>query len=177
MKKNIILVFILALVAQLSYAQTANTGPEPKVKRVFPGFTFGANYTSHWSPELSLLLGMTNRSDKATKINSMLMHGPTLGVQLSKFDNAQRIIPRLSYEYYSNFWGGRLCLTDYFNRNIHSIYISPEAGFSGGGFLNLFFGVNLPVSENKIAEVRTFRFSATVDLLFFYFGKDKSQKK
>lgn len=177
MKKNIILILFLGVLASGSYAQNIDSIPEPKVKRVFPGLALGANYTSYWNPEASFILGFTNRSDKATKLHSMVMHGPTLGVQLSKFDNAHRIAPRFSYEYYCTFWGGRICVTDYFNKDSHSIYISPEAGFSGGGFFNLFFGVNLPVSENKIAEVRTFRFSATIDLLFFYFAKDKSQKK
>ena len=177
MKEKIILVFALALLTNMCVAQNKDSIAEPKVKSVFPGITLGTNYTSYWNAEASFLLGLTNTSEKATKIHSMLMHGPTFGFQLARYNHAFRAAPKFSYEYYTNFWGGRICVVDYLDDGIHSIYVSPEAGLSFGSFLNLFFGVNLPVSDAKIAEVKTFRFSATVDLLFFYFEKDKSKRK
>ena len=92
---------------------------------------------------------------------------------MGNYGHAFRVVPKISYEYYTTFVGGRVSLVDYMINDLHSLYLCPEAGISFGGILNLYAGVSLPFSGNKITDINTFRFSANMNILFFFFKKDQ----
>ena len=171
MKKKIVFIFTLGILTNFSYAQT-DTIYEPKVKRVFPAIQLGGNKTGSWKGEAAFLLGLTNRSLKQTKTMTMIMHGPSIGCEMGRYLHAFRIAPKISYQYYTSFIGGRISLVDYMDDNLNNLYICPEAGISFGGFVNIFAGASFPVSDNKVADVNTFRLTANMNLLFFFFKKD-----
>lgn len=170
--KIIFTLFLFAFFANFSFAQGSDTlMPTVKYKKVFPGLVLGWNRVGFSTAEAALIIGLTNNKIKQTKIMSMIMHGPSFGCLAGKYENAFRIAPKLSYEYYTSFLGGRISAIDFMKNDEHNLYVSPEAGISFGSILNIFAGANFPVSGEELPEVKTFHLSVTVDLLFFYFGK------
>ena len=160
-----------------SFAQDTVLVPSNKYKKVLPGMILGANRSGFWTGEAGFFLGLTNKSMEQTKIMSMFMHGPSLRCELSKRNDTLLIAPKFSYEYLTGFFSGRLSFVDYMWNGNNNLYFSPEVGMSFGSLINIFCGVNLPVSDDKFKDVKTFRLSITTNLLFFYFGKNKSGKK
>ena len=173
MKNTIILLLLLALSYGWCRAQGTDSVQAPKYKKVFPGLTLGAHRVGFWTGEAGLLLGFTNNKLEQTKIMSMILHGPSLGCEMGRYENAFRVAPKLSYGYYTSFLAGKVSLVDYMKNEDHNLYISPEAGLSFGSFLDLFAGANFLVSGNEIPDVKTFRLTLSINLLFFYFGKGK----
>ena len=162
---------ILLFVSCSLYGQDSLS--HPKYKKVFPAIQLGGNKTGSWKGEAAFLLGLTNNSLKETKILSMIMHGPSIGCEMGSYNDAFRIAPKISYEYYTSSIGGRISLVDYAVNDLHNLYFCPEAGISFGGILNLYAGVSLPFSGNKVTDINTFRFSANMNILLFFFKKDK----
>lgn len=168
---------LFALAANFSHAQGSDTlKPTVKYKKVFPGLVLGWNRVGFSTGEAGLLIGLTNNSLKQTKLMSVFLHGPSLGCELGNYQEAFRAAPKLSYEIYTLYLGGKISVIDYMNDNIHSLYISPEAGITLASMLNIFAGANFPVSGEEVEDVKTFRMTVSINLLFFYFGKDKSKK-
>lgn len=174
MKKAILLLFFL--ISLFAKGQILDTiASSNKFKKHFPGITLGYNHTGFHSAEAGFVFFLINNSNKETNMFSMILHGPSVGCQLGNYLSAFRVAPRISYEYYTTFIGGRISLVDYMDDDIHSFYLSPEAGISFGSTLNLFAGASIPISDNSISDVSAFRLTAAVNLLFFYFGKDKKK--
>lgn len=178
MKNKILFVALLCLATTLSQAQSADTlKPSEKYKKVFPGITLGWNRVGFSTGEAALLIGLANNSLKQTYAMSMIMHGPSFGCQVGEYNNAFRVAPKFSYEYYTSFLAGRVSLVDFLDDDVHSFYVCPEAGISFGTLLNVFAGANFPVSKQTVTDVKTFRLTISANILFFYFAKDKSRKK
>ncbi|TAL61091.1 MAG: hypothetical protein EPN85_05690 [Bacteroidetes bacterium] len=178
MKNKGLFLLLFVLAANFSPAQHPDSLQlAEKYKKVFPGITLGWNQVGFSTGEAGLLIGLTNNSSQQTKTMSMIMHGPSFGCQVGTYNNAFRVAPKFSYEYYTTFVGGRVSVVDYMDDHIHSLYFSPEAGISFGAFLNFFAGANLLVSGNEIQDVKTLRFTVSLNLLLFYFGKNQSKKK
>ena len=164
------------MISICSMAQKTDSIPQNRYKKTFPGMVLGANKVGFWTGETGFFLGLTNNKMKQTKILSMFLHGPSLRCELGKQNDTLLIAPKFSYDYFTTYLGARISLVDYIRSNKHNLYISPEAGVSLGSFLSVYAGVNFPISSNELIEIKTFRLSITTNLLFFYFGKDKSGK-
>lgn len=175
--KTLPLTLLFALCAGFANAQTADTlTPSVKYKKVFPGITLGWNYVGFSTAEAGFIIGLTNNSLKQTKAMTMIMHGPSFGCEMGNYENAFRVAPKVSYGYYTSFLAGRLSVVDFMKNDAHSFYVSPEAGLSFGSLLDFFLGANFLVSGNEIPDVSTFRGTLSLNLLFFYFKKEKSKK-
>lgn len=175
MKTKIFFTSLLFIcLASFSFAQGSDSIAAPKQQLFWPGIKLGGNYTGIWTGESEFVFGLnTSDPEKISKITSTVLHGPALGCEFGNYENAFRVAPKFSYVYYSYFFGARISATDYMKGNEHNIYISPEAGISMTGFLNIFAGVNFLASGNEVKGIKMFRASVTIDLLFFYFSKDK----
>jgi len=135
--KFIFTLFAFVLIANFAHAQDTDTlKPTVKYKKVFPGISLGWNRIGFSTGEAGLLIGFTNNSLKQTKAMSMVMHGPSIGCEMGNYENAFRVAPKFSYEYYTTFIGGRISIIDYMNNGLHNLYVSPEAGIAFGAFLN-----------------------------------------
>ena len=176
MKNKILFLLLLALAANFSQAQSQDSMQVQKYKKIFPGITLGWNRLGFSTGEAGLFIGLTNNSLKQTKAMTIIMHGPSVGCELGNYENAFRAAPKFSYECYTSFIGGRISLVDFMKNDAHNLYVSPEAGISFGAFLNIFAGANFHVSGEELPEVKTFRLTVCVNLLFFYLAKEKSGK-
>ncbi|MBI3503119.1 MAG: hypothetical protein HY063_15135 [Bacteroidetes bacterium] len=171
--KKIFILFILFLFVKNLLAQTDSL---PNAKRKFmPAIKIGGNYVGFFTGEAGFLFGMTRKNlHEASKVTSTTCHGPAISCEIGKPGNDLLIAPKLSYEYYSIFYGARISVVDYMNGSTHNIYICPEAGISGGASFTIFAGANIPVSGG-IGEVKTFRASLVINLFSYLFKKDKSK--
>ena len=175
--KSIFTLFLFALITHFSQAQGADTlKPSTKYKKVFPGIILGWNRIGFSTGEAGLLIGFTNNSFKQTKAMTIFLHGPSLGCEFGNYQDAFRVAPKLSYEVYSLYLGGRVSLVDYMKNAEHNLYVSPEAGITLGSMLNIFAGASFPVSGEELEEIKTFRLTVSINLLLFYLGKEKSGK-
>ena len=176
MKKIFILFVLCYSVSKISLAQSSDSSSVKGERKYMPAIKAGGNYVGFFTGEAGFFLGITRKNLlEASKITSTMCHGPALSCEFGKPNDTLLIAPKLSYEYYSIFYGARISVVDYMKGNSHNIYISPEVGVSGGAFFNIFAGANIPVS-GKIEEVKMLRISLTVNLFTYLFKKDKQPK-
>ena len=174
MKKLFISLFFL-FCSQIIFSQSADTAAGSHVKKFLPGIMLGADYTGFWTGEAGIIFGINAiNPNKQTKITSTMMHGPALRCEFGNLRDTFLLVPKVSYEYYSMMLGAKITLADYMRNNSHNLYLCPEAGITMGTMLNLYAGVNIPVS-GEVQGVKMLRLSATIDLLFLYFKKHQKQ--
>ena len=171
--KKIFILFIFIFSSQIIFSQSDTAVPGSHIKRFLPGIMLGGNYTGFWTGEAGLIFGINGiNPNKQTRMTSTMMHGPALRCEFGNLRDTFLLVPKISYEYYSLMLGARITLADYIRNNSHNLYFCPEAGITMGTMLNLYAGINIPVS-GEVKGVKMLRLSAVIDLLFIYFKKNK----
>ncbi|MBS1536534.1 MAG: hypothetical protein JST20_02145 [Bacteroidetes bacterium] len=75
--------------------------------------------------------------------------------------------PKLSYEIrILRSIGGRLNVINYTDFTVNDICITPEAGFLVPGFLNVFYGYNIHLSNTRFKEISNHRLSVTLKAVY-----------
>jgi hypothetical protein len=82
------------------------------------------------------------------------------------------IAPKVGYEMAILYVGGKLSIMDYTNFTYHDFKLTPEIGLTSAGLMNVYYGINIPITKSRLDNVSLHRFSLTFNLDKFYtFGR------
>jgi hypothetical protein len=96
-----------------------------------------------------------------------LIVSPTLGMEFNyatRGEERKIYAPKFSLEAHYYFVGARLNVVDYQTQGKHDWRFRPEAGISLLGVASVFYGYNIPLSENRFAEVQPHKLSICINL-------------
>ena len=108
---------------------------------------------------------------------SLASAGPYLTVDGIIHDDRLVIGPKVGYEITAGLLGLAADVTCYSNFGQEAFVFTPRAGLSIMGFVNLFYGVNLPLSDFQFNFINKNRFSLVFNLNRDYFNLRAAQKK
>ncbi len=111
---------------------------------------------------------------------SLASAGPYLTVDGIIHDEKLVIGPKLGYEVTAGLLGLAADVTCYSNFGQQSFVFTPRAGLSIMGFVDLFYGINLPLSDFQFSFINKNRFSLVFNLNKDYFnlrGAPRKEKK
>ena len=89
--------------------------------------------------------------------------GPRISTEFSFAKGGGFIAPKISYEANFIILGGRLGIADYTNFRTHEICFVPEAGFTYFGFIDLYFGYNIPLTTARLSKMQSAKFTVTLN--------------
>jgi hypothetical protein len=84
---------------------------------------------------------------------------------------------KAGYEVVAGLFGAAADVTYYTDFNKRSLMVTPKVGLSVFGFVNLFYGYNIPVSDDEFKSIDRNRFSLTFNLNRDYFSVRTAQKR
>ena len=84
---------------------------------------------------------------------------------------------KAGYEVVAGLFGVAADVTYYTDFNRESVIITPKAGVSVFGFVNLFYGYNVTLSQDEFKSIDRNRFSLTFNLNRDYFNVRAAQKR
>jgi hypothetical protein len=84
---------------------------------------------------------------------------------------------KAGYEVVAGLFGVAADVTYYTDFDKKSLMITPKAGLSVFGFVNLFYGYNIPISDDEFKSIDRNRFSLTFNLNRDYFNVRSAQKR
>lgn len=97
-------------------------------------------------------------------------HGPGVGLEVGG-QGRLLVAPKLAYEGYLNGIGGRVEAAYYLGSNGHGITgdlrLTPQAGISLGGVLNVFYGYSIPLTNSRLDGLGAHRLSIYLNFLDF----------
>ncbi|MBC7447971.1 MAG: hypothetical protein H7330_07910 [Hymenobacteraceae bacterium] len=99
---------------------------------------------------------------RTTSGHAALVYSPGVGLEL--LAHPLVVAPKLWYEAEFLFVGGRVDLTYYRYRNQNDLRLTPQVGLSLAGHGNLFYGVNIPLTPERLDVLNRHRLT-----LFFNF--------
>jgi hypothetical protein len=108
---------------------------------------------------------------------SLASAGPYLTVDGMMKDDVFIMGPKLGYEITAGLLGIAVDGTYYTDFDHEAFLITPRAGISILGFVNLFYGRNIPVSEFQFKAIDKNRFSLVFNLNKDYFNVRSAPKK
>ncbi|MDO7847719.1 hypothetical protein Q5H92_15220 [Hymenobacter sp. M29] len=86
--------------------------------------------------------------------NGYSQHGPSVGLEMGAGPRHYVLAPKLSYEATAAFCGARLDVAYYtVNFRTSGLRLTPQAGLSLWGFLNLFYGYSIPLTGSELPEL------------------------
>lgn len=115
---------------------------------------------------------------------SLASKGPYLSVDLLKDDNNFLVGPKLGYEFTAGVFGAAFDVTYFFDKNYdpegndrRAWVATPKAGLTLLGFLNFFYGYQIPLSEQRITSLSRHRLSIVFNLNKDYFDIKNAPRK
>jgi hypothetical protein len=108
---------------------------------------------------------------------SLASAGPYLTVDGMIRDDEVIIGPKLGYEITAGLFGVAADVTYYSDFENESLVVTPRAGLSILGFVNLFYGRNIPLSDFQFRNIDPNRFSLIFNLNRDYFSVRAAPKK
>jgi hypothetical protein len=84
---------------------------------------------------------------------------------------------KAGYEVVAGLFGVAADVTYYTDFEKRSLMITPKAGLSVFGFVNLFYGYNIPLSDDEFKSIDKNRFSLTFNFNRDYFSVRTAQKR
>ena len=89
---------------------------------------------------------------------------PKLGSEFT-IDNSKLVLgPKFSCEYVYAFLGTRINIIDYTNFTKHDWRFTPEIGLSFCAIISIYYGYNIPLTEDRLSSVTTNRITLTFTL-------------
>jgi hypothetical protein len=153
MKKILLLFVNILIINYLAMAQAE-----------YVGLKLG--YLGRAWKEIGIGYGYVPAGQGGTYIPGLIL-SPTLGVEFNhslKGEERSIIAPKFSFEAHYVLFGARLNVIDYQTQGQHDWRFRPEAGLSLLGIVNVFYGYNIPLSENRFAEVQPHKISLALNL-------------
>jgi len=115
---------------------------------------------------------------------TLLSQGPYCTVDVF-VDNSNLLLgPKLGYEFTAGLFGAAADLTYFVDHNYNSegsnrnaVVFTPKVGISILGFANLFYGYQVPLSDERIGTITRNRFSLVFNLNKDYFDLKEARRR
>lgn len=162
MIRKFIIVF-LVLSPILGFGQdSAKSSSQDNSSKGYFAFSAGASYQKQFTGEL----GVTYFSDvEDGPCTPRIVMGPKVASEFNfRFNNQFTLGPKISYEADFTIIGARVNLIDYTNFKENDICFTPEIGLTLMGYVNLFYGYNIPLSSDKTNIPGTNRITLTINI-------------
>ncbi len=108
---------------------------------------------------------------------SLASAGPYLTVDGMIRDDKLVIGPKAGYEVTAGLLGLAADFTCYSDFRHEAFVFTPRAGLSIMGFVNLFYGINVPLSDDQFSFINKNRFSLVFNLNRDYFNLREAPRK
>jgi hypothetical protein len=115
---------------------------------------------------------------------SLASKGPYASVDLLIDKKNFLIGPKLGYEFTAGVFGAAFDVTYYYDKdydaegnNRRAFVGTPKGGLTLLGFMNVFYGYQIPLSEQRITTLSRHRFSITLNLNKDYFNLKNAPRK
>jgi hypothetical protein len=164
MKKIFTLILLLFLVNNLQ----GQTIKRDSIKKYFKNyelkFSAGLAVQNQWTitGDIGLIYGENNQN---IHVAGNGYKGIKVGSEFNFSTNDFILGPKICYERTFLLVGGRLSLIDYTNFKTNDFRLTPEIGLSLLGLINIFYGWNFPLSDNRIPQIGIQRVSLTINFL------------
>jgi hypothetical protein len=103
--------------------------------------------------------------------------GPYVTVEGVIIEGDYIVGAKTGYEVVAGLFGVAADITYYTDFNRESVVATPKAGVSVFGFVNLFYGYNITLSQDEFKSIDRNRFSLTFNLNRDYFNVRTAQKR
>jgi hypothetical protein len=103
--------------------------------------------------------------------------GPYVTVEGVIIEDDYIVGAKAGYEVVAGLFGVAADITYYTDFNRESVVATPKAGVSVFGFVNLFYGYNITLSQDEFKSIDRNRFSLTFNLNRDYFSVRTAQKR
>ena len=115
---------------------------------------------------------------------SLASKGPYASVDIMVDDRNLLIGPKAGYEFTAGVFGAALDVTWFFDRDYNregldrrAIVATPKAGLTLLGFMNFFYGYQIPLSEVRITSISRHRFGLIFNVNKDYFNVKSAPRK
>jgi len=115
---------------------------------------------------------------------SLASRGGYLSVDVFVDDKNLLLGPKVGYEFTAGFLGVAADITYFIDQNYNEVgddrrawVVTPKAGLSILGFANLFYGYQIPLSDERITSIYRHRFSLVINLNRDYFNLSEAPRK
>lgn len=137
-----------------------------------------------WVPKVGLGVQETAFVEAGVQLHKIYIHplslasaGPYLTIDGLILEETLIIGPKLGYEVTAGLFGVAADVTYYSDFGREALVFTPRAGISILGFVNLFYGRNIPLSEFQFEGIDKNRFSLVFNLNRDYFNLRNAPKK
>jgi hypothetical protein len=96
--------------------------------------------------------------------NPPIAVGPKFSSEFNFISRQFFIGPKISYEADFILFGARLNIIDYTDFKQNDFRFTPEIGLTIIGFIDLFYGYNIPLSSTRLDYIGTNRITLTINL-------------
>jgi hypothetical protein len=115
---------------------------------------------------------------------SLASKGPYATIDIMVDEKNLLIGPKVGYEFTAGVFGTAFDVTYYYDKDYNSegmdrraFVATPKAGLTLLGFMDVFYGYQIPISETRITSLTRHRFSITFNLNKDYFDVKSAPRK
>jgi hypothetical protein len=115
---------------------------------------------------------------------SLASKGPYATIDIMVDDRNLLIGPKLGYEFTAGVFGTAFDVTYFYDKDYNSegldrraFVATPKAGLTLLGFMDVFYGYQIPISEQRITSLSRHRFSLTFNLNRDYYNVRSAPRK
>lgn len=153
--------FLMTISCGQLFGQTDSTKQLRDEDRAHFILSGGLSYQRQFAGEVGLIYGYTATNGPC---NPGGLGGLKFATEFNFNSNTFFIAPKIGAEFDFAFFGARLNIIDYTDFTYHDFKFTPEAGLSFLGIVNLFYGYNFSLTENRIENIGTHRLTLTINL-------------
>ncbi|MFN8437811.1 MAG: hypothetical protein U0V72_09235 [Cytophagales bacterium] len=125
-------------------------------------FSGGLSFQKQFFGELGIIYGKTIWTKEGPGI-PILASGLKLATEFNFNSKNFILAPKVCFEFNTPLLGTRLSIIDFTNFTNHDFKFTPEIGISLGTLVNLFYGYNFSLTENRLDNIGTHRFTLTIN--------------
>lgn len=115
---------------------------------------------------------------------SLASKGPYATIDIMVDDRNLLIGPKMGYEFTAGVFGTAFDVTYFYDKDYNAegldrraFVATPKAGLTLLGFMDLFYGYQIPISEQRITSLSRHRFSVTFNFNRDYFNVRSAPRK
>jgi len=124
--------------------------------------TGGVNLHHNVMGEIGVLYG--NILGDNDKFGPLGLKGVRLASEFNTDSKNFILGPKISYEFDLIFLGLRMSIIDYKESNLNDFRFVPEIGLTLIGCIDLFYGVNIPLTHERISAISLSRLSLIINI-------------
>jgi len=115
---------------------------------------------------------------------TLVSRGPYCTVDVFIDDSNILLGPKLGYEMTAGLFGAALDMTYFIDHNYdgeggnrNGVQLTPKVGISILGFVDLFYGYAIPLTEERISTITRNRFSLVFNINTYYFDLKEAKRR